>query len=60
MMMASCTGTDFIDDTPNQANSSISLFSGIRSDNCTPSGTGIMYQNYMDYTLGRLPGNVYG
>jgi hypothetical protein len=46
-----CTGSDFIDDTPNQANSSSACSSGIKTDNCTPSGTGIMYQNYMDYTL---------
>ena len=46
-----CTGSDFIDDTPNQANSSSACISGVKTDNCTPSGNGIMYQNYMDYTL---------
>ncbi|MEP7279652.1 MAG: M43 family zinc metalloprotease [Bacteroidota bacterium] len=45
-----CTGTDYIDDTPNQANSSSTCSSGIVTDNCTVSGNGIMYQNYMDYT----------
>ncbi|MES1223630.1 MAG: zinc metalloprotease, partial [Bacteroidota bacterium] len=45
-----CTGTDYIDDTPNQANSSSACSSGIVTDNCTPTGNGIMYQNYMDYT----------
>jgi hypothetical protein len=46
----SCTGTDYVDDTPNQANSSNTCYSGIHTDNCTRSGNGIMYQNYMDYT----------
>ena len=46
-----CTGSDFIDDTPNQADYSSACISGIKTDNCTPSGNGIMYQNYMDYTL---------
>ena len=45
-----CTGTDFVDDTPNQANSSSSCSTGIVTDNCTSSGNGIMYQDYMDYT----------
>jgi hypothetical protein len=46
-----CTGTDFVDDTPNQANSSSTCISGIKTDNCTTGGNGIMYQNYMDYTF---------
>ncbi|MEP6746071.1 MAG: M43 family zinc metalloprotease [Bacteroidota bacterium] len=45
-----CTGTDFIDDTPNQGNSSSACSNGVVLDNCTTSGNGIMYQNYMDYT----------
>jgi hypothetical protein len=45
-----CTGTDFIDDTPNQGNSSTTCSTGIVLDNCTTSGNGIMYENYMDYT----------
>jgi Pregnancy-associated plasma protein-A/Secretion system C-terminal sorting domain len=45
-----CTGTDFIDDTPNQANSNSTCLTGIVTDNCTATGNGIMYQNYMDYT----------
>lgn len=45
-----CTGTDFVDDTPNQANSSSTCSTGIKTDACTPGGNGIMYQNYMDYT----------
>lgn len=46
----SCTGTDYVDDTPNQADATAGCFSGIKTDNCTPSGSGVMYQNYMDYT----------
>jgi hypothetical protein len=45
-----CTGTDFVDDTPNQGNSNSVCPTGIKTDNCTTSGNGIMYQNYMDYT----------
>lgn len=46
----SCTGTDYIDDTPNQADATAGCFTGIKTDNCTPLGSGVMYQNYMDYT----------
>lgn len=45
-----CTGTDEIDDTPNQANSTSTCPSGILTDNCTRTAPGVMYQNYMDYT----------
>ncbi|MFT3948300.1 MAG: M43 family zinc metalloprotease [Agriterribacter sp.] len=45
-----CTGTDYVDDTPNQANSSTGCSSGIKTDRCTSGGNGIMYQNYMDYS----------
>jgi hypothetical protein len=45
-----CTGTDYVDDTPNQENSTSSCYSGIHTDRCTASGNGIMYQNFMDYT----------
>lgn len=46
----SCSGSDYVADTPNQANNSTSCRTGVVTDNCTPSGNGIMYQNYMDYT----------
>ncbi|MBC8033385.1 MAG: T9SS type A sorting domain-containing protein, partial [Chitinophagaceae bacterium] len=46
----SCTDSDFVGDTPNQGNATAGGLSGIRTDNCTTSGSGIMYQNYMDYT----------
>lgn len=45
-----CTGTDYVNDTPNQAGSTSGCYSGLRTDNCTTSGNGIMYQNYMDYS----------
>jgi len=45
-----CSGTDYVDDTPNQGNSNSTCPTGIKTDNCTTTGNGIMYQNYMDYT----------
>lgn len=45
-----CDGDDFVADTPNQADGTSGCPSGIKTDNCTPTGDGIMYQNYMDYT----------
>ncbi|MEO6314817.1 MAG: M43 family zinc metalloprotease [Chitinophagaceae bacterium] len=45
-----CTGSDFVDDTPNQGNSNTVCPTGIKTDNCTSTGNGILYQNYMDYT----------
>jgi hypothetical protein len=46
----SCSGTDYIDDTPNQADYTARLYTGIITDNCSPNAPGIMYQNYMDYS----------
>ena len=45
-----CTGTDYIDDTPNQANFTSGCYSGIHTDACTPTGNGILYEDYMDYS----------
>jgi hypothetical protein len=45
-----CSGSDQVDDTPNQSNSTSTCRTGIVTDNCTQSSPGIMYQNYMDYT----------
>lgn len=45
-----CTGTDYVDDTPNQSDATSGCYTGIKTDNCTPSGNGIMYQNFMDYS----------
>ncbi len=40
-----------IGDTPNQGGSNSGVCpSGIKTDACSPSSPGIMYQNYMDYT----------
>ena len=45
-----CSGTDYVDDTPNQAGSTNGCYSGVHTDGCTTGGNGIMYQNYMDYS----------
>ncbi|THU36124.1 T9SS type A sorting domain-containing protein [Niastella caeni] len=46
-----CSGTDFIDDTPNQGTFTSGCPSGaVRTDACTATAPGIMYQNFMDYT----------
>jgi hypothetical protein len=46
----SCSGTDYIADTPNQANSTAGCPNGLQVDACSPALPGFMYQNYMDYT----------
>lgn len=45
-----CTGSDFCDDTPNQANATFGSHTGMITDSCSISTPGIMYQNYMDYS----------
>ena len=45
-----CTGSDNIDDTPNQADASSGCHNGVVTDACSPAAPGIMYQNYMDYS----------
>lgn len=45
-----CTGTDYIDDTPNQGNYTSGCPDSVVVDNCTTTPPGIMYENYMDYT----------
>lgn len=45
-----CTGSDFVDDTPNQADATSGCFSGVKTDSCTTGGNGILYQDYMDYS----------
>ena len=46
-----CTGTDFVDDTPNQGSFSGGCPGGaIITDGCSPFSPGILYENYMDYT----------
>lgn len=46
-----CTGSDFIDDTPNQADATTGCYTGIHTDSCTSTGNGILYQDYMDYSF---------
>jgi hypothetical protein len=45
-----CTGTDFVDDTPNQGSFTGGCPSGIITDGCSPTAPGILYEDYMDYT----------
>lgn len=46
-----CSGTDEVDDTPNQGTYTTGCpSSSVKTDNCTTSSPGIMYENYMDYT----------
>ncbi len=46
----SCAGSDFVDDTPNQALEFYSCPSFPQVDACTPNSPGVMFMNYMDYT----------
>jgi hypothetical protein len=46
-----CSGSDLVTDTPNQGNFSTGVPTFPRTDNCTMSSPGIMFMNYMDYTL---------
>jgi len=45
-----CTGTDFVDDTPNQGALTNGCPGGIVTDGCSPVAPGILYEDYMDYT----------
>lgn len=45
-----CFSDDGISDTPKQYNETYGCPSGIYEDECSPSSTGRMYQNFMDYT----------
>lgn len=46
----SCSGSDFVDDTPNQALEFYGCPSFPQLDACSPSYPGVMFMNYMDYT----------
>jgi hypothetical protein len=46
----SCAGSDYINDTPNQADSTMGCPAFPRLDQCTPDVPGVMFMNYMDYT----------
>jgi hypothetical protein len=47
-----CTGTDYVADTPNEANANYSNYPPftVKLDSCSPAAPGFMWQNYMDYT----------
>jgi PKD repeat protein len=45
-----CNGSDQVNDTPNQANSTGGCPSGVLTDNCATAAPGYMWMNYMDYT----------
>jgi len=45
-----CTGSDMINDTPNQADATYGANTGVVTDNCTTTSPGIMYMNFMDYS----------
>jgi hypothetical protein len=46
-----CTGTDYCGDTPNQGGPTNGCFTFPHTDNCTTTGNGIMFENFMDYTI---------
>jgi Pregnancy-associated plasma protein-A/Secretion system C-terminal sorting domain len=45
-----CSGTDNIADTPNQSEETYGCLTFPHTDNCTTTGNGIMFMNYMDYS----------
>jgi len=49
----SCSGTDYVTDTPNQAGENYTCPTtngAVRTDACTSTSPGVNYQNYMDYS----------
>lgn len=45
-----CTGSDQVEDTPNQANSTSGCGVFPKTDACTAASPGVMFMNYMDYS----------
>lgn len=45
-----CSGSDEVDDTPNQGERNIGCPTFPKTDCCTPFSPGVMFMNYMDYT----------
>jgi hypothetical protein len=45
-----CSGSDYVNDTPNQGDNTFGCVSYPALDGCTNSGAGIMFMNYMDYS----------
>lgn len=46
----SCSGSDNVSDTPNQAGENYGCPTFPKTDACTPTSPGVMFMNYMDYT----------
>jgi PKD repeat protein len=46
----SCSGSDNVNDTPNQGSENYGCPSFPHTDNCSASSPGVMFMNYMDYT----------
>lgn len=49
----SCSGTDYVTDTPNQASENYTCPTtngAVRTDACTSTSPGVNYQNFMDYS----------
>ena len=46
----SCSGSDYVADTPNQADATYGCFTFPHVDACATASPGIMYMNYMDYS----------
>lgn len=45
-----CTGSDLVNDTPNQADATSGCFTFPKTDACATAAPGIMFMNYMDYS----------
>lgn len=45
-----CSGSDLVNDTPNQGAENTGCPAFPRTDACTPASPGVMYMDYMDYT----------
>ncbi|MEO5570637.1 MAG: M43 family zinc metalloprotease [Bacteroidia bacterium] len=46
----SCSGSDQVADTPNQADATTTCYTFPHTDACTTTSPGIMFMNYMDYS----------
>ena len=45
-----CTGSDNVNDTPNEANANYGCPAFPLTDNCSPNSPGVMFMDYMDYS----------
>ena len=45
-----CSGSDYVNDTPNQGDATFGCLTYPALDNCTAISPGIMFMNYMDYS----------